>query len=129
MMMMSIIASAKRLTIKSLCVVTEYRLHDVGDVNGDCQMTGCECSLIRQLSLYEQYDLGRRNQRDVRHDDRSEHRGDALVGVNMGVSDVELATQVRRSSHGLHQSAVCDRQHCQRYEDAKYTVEPDVDAH
>ena len=62
-------------------------------------------------------------------DDRGQDGGDALVGVDVRMPHVELATKTRRASERLDQSTVADRQQRQRHEDAEHAVQPDVDAH
>jgi len=62
-------------------------------------------------------------------DDRGQDSGDALICVDVRVSDVELKAQTRRASQSFHQSTVTNREQRQRYEDAEDTVQPDVDAH
>jgi len=62
-------------------------------------------------------------------DHRGQDSSDTLVCVDVCISDVELATETRRSSESLHQSTVADGEQRQRQKDAQCTVQPDVDAH
>jgi len=62
-------------------------------------------------------------------DDRGQDSGDALICVDVRMSDVELKAQTRRASESFHQSTVANGEQRQWYEDTKNTVEPDVDAH
>jgi len=62
-------------------------------------------------------------------DERGQDSGDALVGVDVCIPDVELSVQSRRAPDSPDQSAVADGQQRQRHEDAEDAIKPDVDAH
>jgi len=62
-------------------------------------------------------------------DDRGQDGGDALVGVDERVSDVELTTQARRASQCTDQTTVTNRQQRYRHEDTQHAVQPHVDTH
>jgi len=66
---------------------------------------------------------------EEREDDRGQDSGDAIICVDVRMSDVELAAHARRASYGPHQSTVSYGEQRQRHEDTENKVQPDVGTH